>query len=234
MPTNILDLTESEERRVSELLVALRTPVSTWINPESWLVSDAFAAEFQSRLLAQHVFMKSVVEQASFDSAFIASSEVAGESVLAAPGGQRFWDVQVGERKISLKSSSALSLRENKLHISKLTEAAWIQDCRTPKMRMERVHGLFRDYVNTVSSIIQLRFFRKTTTYELVEIPTTLLRQVLDLRVADFLAEGTTVNIPVGKIPPDFTLKLDRSDAKITLANIAKDACIVHGTWTIS
>ncbi len=28
---------------------------------------------------------------------------------------------------------------------------------------------------------------------------------------------------------PDFTLKLDRSDAKITLANINKQLCMVHG-----
>jgi len=30
------------------------------------------------------------------------------------------------------------------------------------------------------------------------------------------------------------TLKLDRSDAKITLANINKDLCLVHGTWQLS
>ncbi len=29
------------------------------------------------------------------------------------------------------------------------------------------------------------------------------------------------------------TLKLDRSDAKITLANINKDPCLVQGTWQL-
>ncbi len=31
----------------------------------------------------------------------------------------------------------------------------------------------------------------------------------------------------------DFTLKLDRSDAKITIANIRKALCMVHGTWSL-
>lgn len=226
--------TPSEKRRVSELLDALRTPVAAEIHPGSWLIDDDFAAEFQSRLLAQHVFMGSIVEQASFDAAFIASAITAGRHVTEAPAGQRFWDVRLDGRAISLKSSSAKSLRHDKLHISKLTEAAWIQDCRTAKARWERVRTLFGDYTDCVHSIIQLRYFRSTRTYELAEVPVPLLRQVLDLKSADFAAENSNVNIPVGKIPPDFTLKLDRSDAKITLSNILKERCIVHGRWTIN
>ena len=100
-------------------------------------------------------------------------------------------------------------------------------------MRMEKVHDLFRLYVSTVSSIIQLRYFQKTNSYELVEVPVSLLSQVMDLTVSEFTSENSTIDIPVGKSPPDFTLKLDRSDAKITLAKISKDCCIVHGTWKL-
>jgi hypothetical protein len=35
----------------------------------------------------------------------------------------------------------------------------------------------------------------------------------------------------IGKNPPDFTLKLDRSDAKITITKINKNLCLVHGVW---
>jgi len=31
----------------------------------------------------------------------------------------------------------------------------------------------------------------------------------------------------------EFTLKLDQSDAKITLANINNDLCLVQGTWQL-
>jgi hypothetical protein len=45
--------------------------------------------------------------------------------------------------------------------------------------------------------------------------------------------DGPSIQIPVGQDPPDFTLKLDRSDSKITLANILKQNCVVHASWKI-
>jgi hypothetical protein len=69
--------------------------------------------------------------------------------------------------------------------------------------------------------------------YELVEIPVSLFSQVLKVGRTHFSADGPTINIPIGKDPPDFTLKLDRSDAKITIANINKTLCLVHGTWQL-
>jgi hypothetical protein len=69
--------------------------------------------------------------------------------------------------------------------------------------------------------------------YELVEVPVSLFSQVLEVSRKHFSADGPMINIPVGKDPPDFTLKLDRSDAKITIANINKGLCLVHGTWQL-
>ncbi len=105
------------------------------------------------------------------------------------------------------------------------------QDCRTATKRREHTHRLFREYCEAVDAIVQLRYFRSLRLYELVEIPVPLFSQVLNVNRTHFSAEGPTINIPIGKDPPDFTLKLDRSDAKITIANINKDLCMVHGTW---
>jgi len=99
-----LDITESEERRVSEFLAALRSPCIVTQNKDSYLVSDAFENEFRSRLLANHCFIGSPLFQESFDSAFIAASEFAGFKVARAPEGQRFWDVSINDKRISLKS----------------------------------------------------------------------------------------------------------------------------------
>lgn len=233
MPLDSSSPSPAESRRIAELLEALRAPVEVSILPGSWLLNERFAAEFQSRLLCQHLFMKSVVAQASFDSALIAAAEVGGHQTTAASEGQRFWDVEIAGRKISLKSTKAKSIHPEKLHVSKLTEAAWIQDCRTARMRRDHVRELFGSYCDTVSSIIQLRYFHQDCRYELVEIPVSLFRSILDLTLGSFASESTTINIPVGQTPPDFTLKLDRSDAKITLANIAKSKCVVHGSWKI-
>lgn len=233
MPNLSLAVTPAEERRLREFLSALRTPCEVHRNPRSPLNNEEFEGEFRSKLLTHHCFMGSPLFQESFDSAFISACERAGHDVQRAPDGQRFWDVMIDGRKISLKSSKAQSLRDNVLHISKLTEAAWIQDCRTARKRQENTRSLFSEYCDEVDAIVQLRYFVSLHRYELVEVPVALFRQVLDVPRAHFSADGPTINIPIGKDPPDFTLKLDRSDAKITVANINKALCMVHGTWTL-
>ena len=228
-----MSVTGAEKRRLQEFLGALRTSCKAHMDAKSPWNSEEFESEFRSKLLTHHCFMGSPLFQESFDSTFMAACEHAGHQVEQAPAGQRFWDVMVDGRRISLKSSKAKSLRNETLHISKLTEAAWIQDCRTAAKRREYTHRLFRDYCGEVEAIVQLRYFHSLQLYELVEIPVSLFSQILDVRTTHFSADGPTINIPVGKDPPDFTLKLDRSDAKITIANINKELCLVHGTWQL-
>lgn len=225
------DITPAESRRLSELLQALRTKIVSRIFTKSAIFSDLFMDEFQSRLLAQHVFMGNVLFQESFDAAFIESAKVSGHYVENAPKGQRFWDVAIDGKRISLKSTKAKALRDETLHISKLTEAAWIQDCRSAKARREKTISLFSDYISMVDTIYQLRYFSNTHRYELVEIPVVLFSEIMGLPEKVFCADGPSINIPIGAVPPYFTLKLDRSDAKITLANILKANCIVHAIW---
>ena len=107
---------------------------------------------------------------------------------LAPPGvaTQRFVDLEVTAgtdptRRLSLKSTAAQKISETSAHISKLTEAAWIQDMRTSKDRRRRMRNLFRDYRQAVDSIIMLRAFREDgvpTRYQLIEIPTTLFASI--------------------------------------------------------
>lgn len=228
-----VSVTPAEERRLHEFISALLTPCKAQMGSASVLNSMEFESEFRSKLLTHHCFMGAPLFQESFDSAFMAACLHAGHQVEQAPAGQRFWDVAIDGRRISLKSSKARSLREGTLHISKLTEAAWIQDCRTATKRREYTHQLFREYCGEVDAIVQLRYFHTLRLYERVEIPVPLFSRVLDVSKTHFSADGPTINIPIGKDPPDFTLKLDRSDAKITIANINKGLCVVHGTWQL-
>jgi len=228
-----VSVTTAEERRLKEFISALRTNCKAEMNPKSPFNSDSFESEFRSKLLTHHCFMGSPLFQESFDSAFIAACSHAGHKVQEAPEGQRFWDVMIDGRRISLKSSKAKNLSESTLHISKLTEAAWIQDCRTAKKRQAHTRRLFKEYCDEVDAIIQLRYFQALHRYELVEVPVKLFSRVHDVAIKHFNADGPTINIPIGKIPPDFTLKLDRSDAKITIAKINKQLCLAHGIWQL-
>jgi hypothetical protein len=233
MPESLLALTPAELRRVQELVAALRVPVCVEVSPGSQWMTPGFVEEFTSRLLAQHIFLGSPLQQDAFDRAFMSSARHVGGDVVEAPSGQRFWDMKWNGMSLSLKTTSAKGLRKDVLHVSKLTEAAWIQDCRTATARRNKTIELFRNYVAAVDSILQFRYFVNEGLYELVEIPCPLLLGVLTAGLADFKAEGPSINIPIGKNPPDFTLKLDRSDAKITLANIRKDRCILHASWRL-
>jgi hypothetical protein len=149
------------------------------------------------------------------------------------PDGCRFWDVRVGEKTYSLKSSKAKGLKVNTLHISKLCEAAWIQDCRNATRRQAETRKLFSSYISAVTSILQLRYFRNEKKYELVEIPVALFEPILSVPRDYFDSDGPTINIPIGQKPPDLSISLDRSDAKITIKNILKSKCFVHGTWVL-
>lgn len=222
-----------EQRYVDELLSAIRGPCKADYPDESPLVTDDFKAEFRTALLIHHYFLKAPLATTSFDAAFIRAAKSAGHNVDEAPEGQRFWDVRVRQKRISLKSTSAADLNIDFLHISKLCEAAWIQDMRTAQERERRTKELFVDFTSSVESIMQLRNFKKKAFYELVEIPICLFEQVKNVRRSHFAADGPTIGIPVGQSPPDFQLKLDRSDAKITLARIRKDRCRVLGTWQL-
>ncbi|MDA3874827.1 MAG: hypothetical protein PF795_12815, partial [Kiritimatiellae bacterium] len=130
--------------------------------------------------------------------------------------------------------TKAKSLQNDSLHISKLTEAAWIQDCRTATSRQRRTLELFKVYTSEVDSIFQFRYFSDRNYYELVEIPVGLMEGIQQVPRKYFSTDGPSIQIPVGQDPPDFTLKLDRSDSKITLAKILKKNCIVHASWDFS
>lgn len=150
-----------------------------------------------------------------------------------APIGERFWDIEVDGKKISLKSTKEKNLHIDKLKISKLTEAAWIQDCRSATIREEQTKVLFREYVYKVHSIIQLRYFKEKNYYELVEIPVVLFRHIEELPRNAFNSDGPTLEIPIGEDPPYLKVKLDRSDAKITINAILKSHCTILASWQL-
>jgi uncharacterized Zn finger protein (UPF0148 family) len=152
-----VSVTSAEKRRLIEFISALRTSCKVQMNRKSAFDNQTFESEFRSKLLTHHCFMGAPLFQKSFDSEFIAACAHAGHEVQEASDGQRFWDVIVDGRRIRLKSSTAKNLSEKTLHISKLTETAWIQDCRTAKKRQAYTRRLFKEDCNEVDAIIQQR-----------------------------------------------------------------------------
>ena len=152
---------------------------------------------------------------------------------------RRFVDliVQAGatpERRLSLKSTSAKNLKEGYTTISKLTEAAWVQDHRTASGRRNELQDLFRKYQAAVSAIIMLRAFRTGNAmpyrYQLLEIPANIFEPVQQAPLSIFQSDAPKVECQIdGKLAA--VVAVDRSDAKITIRRIQLSACTVHAEW---
>ena len=141
------------------------------------------------------------------------------------------------KQRLSLKSTAAKRLSEKTAHISKLTEAAWIQDVRTARDRRDQTLALFRSYTAAVDSIVMLRAFRKPrempSRYQLVEIPTGIFDSLQQVPVSAFNADGPALDCSFGEHEVAARVSLDRSDAKITVKQILLAACTVHAEWEL-
>jgi hypothetical protein len=232
-------LNDQEAEVVGDFVDALLTPVTTELLPGSWLATDSWAEAFLARLLAHHALSRTPLSTTQFEAAFEAACEAAGWGVGSSTSAtQRFFDTTItiprhAPMPISLKASSASDMRRGYVHISKLTEAAWIQDTRIQSERRAKLLGLFDEYRTSTHSIIILRGFKEAdgVQYELIEIPTKLFEAVDDLDLAS--AQLSTIPIPVDAAKPYMKIRVDRSDAKITLTGIQLDVCEVHCRWKL-
>lgn len=224
---------------VTEFVDALLAPVARKLLEGSWLTTADWAEAFLARLRAHHALSREPLATTQFEAAFENACEAAGWTVQSsASATQRFFDTAISKpggkpKRLSLKTSSAKSMSRNSVHISKLTEAAWIQDARTQADRRDRIVNLFREYREATDSIVMLRGFANDAgvLYELLEIPTSLFIPIDALAVK--AAQETVINVPPDSDDGYMKIGIDRSDAKITLRGIKLEVCSVHGQWAL-
>ena len=208
--------------------------------PDTWITgSPAWMEYFGLALSVHHAATTEPLLLTAFETVFRNACRAAGWPTDV-PGSttRRFLDLEVAPddgvwRRLSLKSTAAKSLRQTTAHISKLTEAAWIQDVRTPTARRTAVRELFRRYGEAVDAIVMLRAFRDGTTisrYQLVEIPVAIFDSVHTALLSDFQSDAPAIPC-VRDGATVATIVVDRSDAKITVRNIRLAACVVHAEW---
>ena len=211
----------------------------TWLTPE-WIEYFGLA------LSVHHGTTTDPLAQKGFETVFQNACEsVKWEVDKPASETWRFLDLILKrprhtEQKLSLKSTAQKRLSRHTVHISKLTEAAWIQDMRTARDRRKQTLTLFQQYVNAVDSIMMLRAFRRPdqpqaipSRYQLIEIPTDIFRSLFNVPTQAFSADGPTIDCSYGDFDVVARVSLDRSDAKITVKAIQIAACTEHVVWEI-
>lgn len=246
LKVRIDELTPMGVRFVGRMVDSLQRPAApTPSTASTWLTLNPEWVEYFSLVIsAHHGVTTEPLGLVNFEVAFRNACEAVGWTV-SPPGSatQRFVDLEVDDgtqaRRLSLKSTAAKSLSPSRIHISKLTEAAWIQDMRSAATRREKTIALFREYRATVDSIVMLRAFMKKagqvpTRYELVEIPTTIFASLDNEPVASFDSDGPRIACSLDGEPVVAHVALDRSDAKITVASIKITACEVHARWDLT
>ncbi len=227
---------------VARVVDSLSRPPSHDIQtPDTWLTaSDEWIEYFGLALSVHHSATVEPLALGAFESVFgNACRHVRWQVELPESATQRFWDMVVHPaappRRLSLKSTAAKNLSPTRLLISKLTEAAWIQDARTPTDRRRLTRALFQDYQRQVSHIVMLRAFRDDASrvprlYQLVEIPTSIFDSIQDEPLDTFRSDAPRIPCVVNG-ETVAVVALDRSDAKVTVRSILVDACTVHAEW---
>lgn len=228
---------------VSKVVESLSNPPRSTIRTTgTWLTQASDWIEyFGLALSVHHGATTEPLGLTSFETVFRNACQYMNWSVdPPGPATQRFVDltVRVNDgtvRQLSLKSTAARNLNPSAIHISKLTEAAWIQDARTPRDRRQKTRELFSSYQEAVSSIIILRAFRDKADeiprlYQLVEIPVNIFDSIQQAPLNDFERDAPVIACRVGN-EVVARVALDRSDAKITVRGIQLSACTVHAEW---
>ena len=236
-------LSEAAIRFVNRMVDSLSSPpTSTIREPDAWISrSSGWIEYFGLALSVHHGTTMDALGLNGFETAFGNACESVGWKVEWAESmTHRFSDLTVTDdlsriRRLSLKSTAAQKISAKTAHISKLTEAAWIQDTWTARARRELTLELFRDYTEAVDSIILLRAFRMKNQipdrYQLVEIPTEIFDSLKNTKVSDFSSEGPRVHCSFRGNDRAAQVSLDRSDAKITVRQINLEVCTVHAEW---
>lgn len=221
---------------VARVMESLANPPSAEIKQRgTWLTeSDEWIEYFGLALSVHHSATTEPLGLTAFETVFRNACEHLGWPIDP-PGSktQRFVDltVQPGagtERRLSLKSTAARNLSRTSLHISKLTEAAWIQDARTARDRRNLTQELFRQYQAAVTHLVMLRAFREEphevpSRYQLVEVPASIFDSVQTAPLHVFSRDAPLIECQV----EDSTVAvvaIDRSDAKITVRRVRLSA----------
>lgn len=232
----VRELDDEEVRQLLGVARAMALPVEETINPESRIVTPEFSAEFRARLQAHHATHTTPMDRLSFENAFLAASRAAGRATEQAPSRTtRFFDATVDGEHVALKTEGAKSMKRDQLLISKLSEAAWIQDMRSGRKRRERMMAFLDEFLGAVDRIVVLRYYRAEPVphYELVEIPVSHFKKLRHVSASEFNHDAPRLQI-ADEAGPLMEVRLDRSDSKITVGKVEKSRCIVHCDWRLT
>ena len=225
---------------VLEMARAMLRQVEEEYDSKSDIATEDFRVNFRNRLLVHHAANEAKLTKKAFEYAFRAASAAAGRTaVITASQTNPGADVMVDGIAFSLKTEAAASIRTDRITISKLSEGRWIQQCRNLEELAQATIVRIPTHLQQYDRILVLRARSLSAVkvqYEVVEISRNVLLHIQTLTTADF-SHRTAQGGSSARVKIDgqeaFTLRLDGSDGKVTIAGLRMSLCTLHCRWII-
>ena len=140
-------------------------------------------------------------------------------------------DVRIDTEKWSLKTETGKDTRPDRIHFTKFMECAWQKDYNSPSDYIEDAVQRILSHLSNYDRILTLRFIQSSGSYEIVEVPKSLVQAVqyveedqLSLRTK---RGGITMYLESTR-NKGIRFRFDGSDDKLVLTGIPVARCIRH------
>jgi hypothetical protein len=223
------------------------------VNSKHWLVSNDFQAIFGMRLAMYHAVTRCPVNKTTFESILSESCTELGMSAVIPSSHTAVVDLVVENKRVALKSEGKI---HEKVHISKFCELGWGSwECsrdlyykihNTSKTDTNRT---FESRLSQYDLVLTLRHndsIEKMIAYELIEIPTSVLKRILDIPMESYNEEfeaSKSKTIPKScniKIPwinresaKEIIVKFDGGGERKLTITVPLEACVRLATWDV-
>jgi len=140
-------------------------------------------------------------------------------------------DISVGEEKWSLKTETGMATKSDRLHFTKFMECAWQKDYTRDADYVEDAVMRILHHLSHYQRIFTLRFIHADGSYEIVEVPKSLI-EVVQYVEEDQLSVrtrrgGITMYLESTR-NKGIRFRFDGSDDKLVLTGIPVQRCIRH------
>jgi type II restriction enzyme len=237
----IPELSSYRLQLVDKVVGVFQTPKAFVRNQSSSLITSQVLEDFGDVLRLHHAFSREPFSKDKFEYALERVLIESKVSAKLAPRGSRGYDIEIGQKRFSLKTEAAKRIQENTIHISKFMELGGGQWGSDPS-DLIGLRQQFLSNLEGIQKILILRALRKgepSYRYELVEIPKRLLLKAANGRLE--MKTDSSQNPKPGYCYVEegreslFSLYFDGGgERKLQIKGLRKSLCVVHGTWDFS
>ncbi|MFI1728690.1 hypothetical protein ACH40E_05500 [Streptomyces acidicola] len=202
---------------------------------ESDLVDQAFAVEAGSLLAKYHELHDARISSSFFTVIMERGLKAQGHNDLRVPPGHPYSLFGGGQRWL-LKTFPERSTGQ--VVISKLSEAPWLEEVDSVEDCILGARRHVAEDIDSVDRILAMKFNfdRRGVNYDLVEVPTNLLKECIASATASHFSKNRHGFLGVFNRPDSreegVRMRFDRSVQKVGVTLQVKH-CIHHGSWVV-